>query len=275
MESTVLKESEEVYHSKIYDKIFSIFNYSDFSEKSIENIVNLEFERLHPKILGFKNREIDFNEFDRSEQQILNYLDLKNYTENHLRELILSDIGSNLFEKYPENLIFLNFNYTNSTHKYWNEFQSFTNPFEKVNLHHIQIHGSLNKSENNPIIFGYGDEVDVNYQEIENLNDNRYLENVKSIKYLETDNYKKLLSFIYSGNYQVFIMGHSCGNSDRTLLNTIFEHDNCCSIKVFYHKRADRTDNYTDIIQNISRNFTDKKKMRDVVVNKQFCKPLL
>ena len=69
-------------------------------------------------------------------------------------------------------------------------------------------------------------------------------------------------------------MGHSCGNSDRSLLNTIFEHDNCVSIKPYFYKGKDRTDNYLDIIQNISRNFTDMKKLRDRVVNKTYCEPL-
>ena len=69
-------------------------------------------------------------------------------------------------------------------------------------------------------------------------------------------------------------MGHSCGNSDRTLLNTLFEHKNCISIKPFYYQKANGSDNYLEIVQNISRNFTNMKLMRDRVVNKEFCKPL-
>ena len=55
----------------------------------------------------------------------------------------------------------------------------------------------------------------------------------------------------------------------------IFEHKNCASIKVFYHKKSETEDNYKDIVQNISRNFNDKAKMRDVVVNKRHCDPLI
>lgn len=69
-------------------------------------------------------------------------------------------------------------------------------------------------------------------------------------------------------------MGHSCGNSDRTLLNTLFEHKNCVSIKPYYYQKDDGSDNYMDIVQNISRNFTDMKVMRDRVVNKTLCEPL-
>ena len=46
------------------------------------------------------------------------------------------------------------------------------------------------------------------------------------------------------------------------------------SIKPYYYIKEDGTDNYLDIIQNISRNFTDMKLMRDRVVNKSYCEPL-
>ena len=44
--------------------------------------------------------------------------------------------------------------------------------------------------------------------------------------------------------------------------------------KTFYYINKDGRDNYTDIVQNISRNFTDMKLMRDRVVNKTFCETL-
>ena len=69
-------------------------------------------------------------------------------------------------------------------------------------------------------------------------------------------------------------MGHSCGNSDRTLLHTLFEHENCVSIKPFYYQKEDGTDNYTEIAQNISRNFKDKQALRAKVVPKDCCEPL-
>jgi hypothetical protein len=100
------------------------------------------------------------------------------------------------------------------------------------------------------------------------------LNNIKSIKYLEATNYRNLLAFIESAPYQIYIMGHSCGNSDRTLLNTLFEHENCISIKPFYYQKEDGSDNYTEIVQNISRNFKDKQSLRDKVVPKDYCEPL-
>ena len=114
---------------------------------------------------------------------------------------------------------FLNFNYTDTIsnyviNKYCNRKETQTN--------FNNIHGNLKEKEINPIIFGFGDDVDKRYQEFEDLDDNRYLENFKSIAYSQTDHYKRLLEFIESDNFQVFIFGHSCGISDRTMLNTIF-----------------------------------------------------
>lgn len=134
------------------------------------------------------------------------------------------------------------------------------------------IHGDITKPRS--LIFGYGDELDDTYNSLLKIEENEYLRFIKSIKYLETDNYRKLLDFIESDSYQIYIMGHSCGNSDRTLLNTLFEHKNCVSIKPYYYQKPDGSDNYIEIIQNICRNFTDMKLMRDRVVNKTFCEPL-
>lgn len=162
----------------------------------------------------------------------------------------------------PERTLLLNFNYTSTADLYVSKGSDF-----EIN----HIHGELD-NDKNPIIFGYGDELDDDYKEIAKLNDNDYLKNIKSIRYLETDNYRRLLSFIDSAPFQIYIMGHSCGNSDRTLLNTLFEHKNCVSIKPFYHQKEDGSDNYIELIQNISRNFTSMQLMRDRVVNKSYCR---
>lgn len=163
----------------------------------------------------------------------------------------------------PDNILILNFNYTDTEKLYYSD---------KIEPQVCHIHGTL--TEKNSVIFGYGDELDEDYKKIVNQNNNEYLKYIKSIRYMESDNYRKVLSFIESDAYQVCIMGHSCGNSDRTLLNTLFEHKNCISVMPYYYKKDDGTDNYLELVQNISRNFTDMKLMRDRVVNKQYCKTL-
>ena len=162
----------------------------------------------------------------------------------------------------PERTMLLCFNYTGTVKEY--------EQYGGLILNYI--HGELEHPEH--IIFGYGDELDKDYQDILDKQDNELLKNVKSVKYLETKNYHKMLDFLMAAPFQVLIMGHSCGNSDRTLLNTVFEHENCVSIKPFYHKWEDGNDNYLELVQNISRNFTNMKLFRDRVVNKEQCKTM-
>lgn len=162
----------------------------------------------------------------------------------------------------PERTMLLCFNYTGTVKEY--------EQYGGLILNYI--HGELEHPEH--IIFGYGDELDKDYQDILEKQDNELLKNVKSVKYLETRNYHKMLDFLMAAPFQVLIMGHSCGNSDRTLLNTVFEHENCVSIKPFYHKWEDGSDNYLELVQNISRNFTNMKLFRDRVVNKEQCKTM-
>lgn len=163
---------------------------------------------------------------------------------------------------FPDRVFILNFNYTNTENLY-------TSGKYRVDI--VHIHGELDDPER--VIFGYGDELDKEYRNMQEKNENEYLKKIKSIRYMESDNYRKLFSFIESDYYQIYILGHSCGNSDRTLLNTLFEHRNCVSIKPYYYQYGGR-DNYLNIIENISRNFTDMQRMRDIVVNKTFCQAM-
>ena len=163
---------------------------------------------------------------------------------------------------YPDCVMLLNFNYTNTADLYFDD--------EYFIINHI--HGDLSLPES--VIFGYGDESDDEYKKLQKINDNEYLRHIKTNRYLETPNYRDLLSFIDSAPFQVCIMGHSCGLSDKTLLNTLFEHKNCVSIKPYYYVNEQGKDNYLDIVQNISRNFTNPQLMRDRVVNKTYCSPL-
>lgn len=171
--------------------------------------------------------------------------------------------GNRLGNSAPSNIMLLNFNYTKTPELYLTE-------SSKVVINYI--HGKLDNPDS--VIFGYGDELDEDYNKLQELNENEALRHIKSIRYLESDRYRKVLEFIESGPFQICIMGHSCGNSDRTLLNTLFEHRNCISVKPYYYIYGQK-DNYLELVQNISRNFTDMKLMRDRVVNKTYCEPLV
>lgn len=156
----------------------------------------------------------------------------------------------------PKHIYFLNFNYTESLNVI----------LEQSGLEHLditinQIHSNAFSDE--PIIFGFGDEMDELYKKIEELNDNRYFKFIKSFQYFKSNKYRKLLRFLNSNYYQVCIYGHSCGLSDRVMLNEIFEHKNCKSIKIYYYNN----DDFTTKTMNISRHFNSNKEMREKIVN--------
>lgn len=215
------------------------------------------------------------NDWDfKNDQERSHEYDICNTEDEKRMFFIQKNIEKDYFKKnyLNPNTLILNFNYTKTAEKLYAD----NNGHEIIN-----IHGELN-NKSNPIVFGYGDELDDDYKRIEKLQNNDFLENIKSIKYHKTANYRNLLKFIALGPYQAFVMGHSCGNSDRTLLNTLFEHTNCISIKVFYHQikkgsnsNEQCSDNYIDLIKNISRNFNNKPNMRDIVVSWEKCSPLV
>lgn len=260
--------------SIIGNKIYHPFKLKDFSESSLKQKAELEYNLIKKDLEGIANNQVTMAELSENKRSLIQRIDIRNpLTE--IKKLLQLDAAYSYFDLIPEQVIFLNFNYTFTENIYNNprEFDQY-NKVKFPSVKSIHIHGTTDKIDNNPVIFGFGDELDDDYKSIEKLNDNNYLENIKSINYLETDNYKRLLENVNSGNFQIFIFGHSCGISDRTLLNTIFEHENCSSIKLFYHQKAEDIDNYSDIVRNISRNFNDKAKMRDRVVNKNYCEEL-
>jgi hypothetical protein len=160
-----------------------------------------------------------------------------------------------------KDILLLNFNYTNSLSQLLKNVEDKYQP--KINYTINHIHGKLNSTEEK-MIFGYGDEMDDKYKEIQDLNDNLYLENIKSFQYFRSPNYRNLLRFVSSNEYQVCIYGHSCGLSDRVMLNEIFENENCKSIKIYFYKDENDFNNKT---MEISRHFKDNNSMRKKIVN--------
>ena len=289
-----------------YYKLLEHFSIENYSEKEIENLNNqLRYlqELLTEYLTAINQQDIPFIENIRKKiyapikssdiaieatQTLTEYIELCNKQGNEVWDVKFAHYGINAittgethdvdkFKKdpslcsmyprvymLPERIMLLNFNYTKTAIPYLKQ----NTDIFSLN----QIHGVLELPES--MIFGFGDEFEDRYKKLQNIGDNKCLSNIKTIRYQESDNYRQVLAFIESAPFQVCIMGHSCGNSDRTLLNTIFEHRNCISIKPYYYQKEGGTDSYIETVQNISRNFTDMKLMRDRVVNKQFCETL-
>ncbi|KLT67939.1 AbiH family protein [Flavobacterium sp. ABG] len=266
-------ESDVNLKISIGNKVYSQFKLKDFTEASINKKVDSEYLEIKDDLKAINSGIVNMKDINEKKQNLISAIG-KSDPRTIIRKRLLSETATNYFNLQPAEILFLNFNYTFTEILYnnltWFELINVGKNLEKSVIH---IHGTTDPKDNNNVIFGFGDEIDEDYKSIENLNDNIFLENIKSIKYFETDNYKKLLEFLNSGDYQIFIFGHSCGNSDRTLLSTLFEHKNCVSIKPFYYKR-EKDDNYSEIVRNITRNFSNKAVLRDKVVNKEYCEPL-
>ncbi len=171
----------------------------------------------------------------------------------------------------PEHTMILNFNYTDTVENYFRRHTLVRLPVVppmEVNY----IHGKLD-DPSNPLIFGFGDELDDNYRIMELERTKGFLKYIKSFWYFRTSNYHDLLRFTQSAPYQVFVLGHSCGLSDRTMLNMLFEHENCKSIRIFYYQKGD-FNNYDDLTYEISRHFNNKVRMRQVIVSKDKSTPM-
>lgn len=255
----------EIHKIQSIEQIFdSIIEIQDISRNKIHGIYDEMFEAMN-KLQEVKVKYKDDLQqdpiYERLQDEVCRrrMFVWKNLDDEKIRNGLLKPIFT----------LILNFNYTHTVEKLY------LKDIDPLRENVINIHGELD-NPNNPMIFGYGDELDENYRKIEALNDNDFLENVKSINYLMTDNYDRLMNTlaVYSP-FQVVILGHSCGNSDRTLLNAIFENENCVSVKPYYYQESVTKDNYSDLVRNISRNFNDKLHMRDVVVNKLKCNPLV
>jgi hypothetical protein len=150
-----------------------------------------------------------------------------------------------------ERVVYLNFNYTTLLQKVLKGNNWITQNYEI-----IPIHGQLTETKN--IIFGYGDENNDEYKVFEQKDDNAWLKHFKSHYYASTDAYSRLLDVIESEEFDVCVLGHSLGMSDKVLLSTIFEHANC----KFIHLTHRGGNSHFEKRIALSRHFTDKALMR-------------
>lgn len=262
---------------------YSITPNHDFFKKIVKNYrdykwVDIEYEYYMSLVEIFRGMEkanvlrsdFHFSQvkplndcFEAIKKKLVEYLisvkisyDLKN---KQIEEILFEETGIYQMEKTIERMVgqqkeeklFVCFNYTQTMEVYLRN-STFENSI-------IYIHGEL-KDVYNPTIFGYGDEIDSHYEKIENLNNNDFLKNIKSFSYFKTDNYQRVMRFIESNGFTVKILGHSCGLSDRILLNTIFENENCKAIKIFHYEKSPSENDYFEKTQDISRHFKASKK---------------
>lgn len=217
----------------------SLDNWCDIEEVYFSNILSID-----EKAMSVRNEE-----FDAIKKSFYKYLEsqvadvpMKGFTELFR---LLSGRGQN---------IALNFNYTNTGSLYFGE----------TSL--ISIHGELD-SDYNPPIFGYAPK-DEDSDKLLNKGD-AYIQNIKEFNYDRTNNYNWLVSLMNKANqkFDLFLIGHSCGLSDRMILSDIFGHENLRHIYVLYYENYT---NYREVVSNIAR-ISGRKLKRDKVVNFASC----
>lgn len=279
IENLYYSELKKIVKSKSLDVTESDESWARKSRKRVA-ILNKEFKQIEDLLKSYLTKIIDKYNFESKDDEWMSFyqlfkpISLFNNESKLLEEFmdsedkdsikLLFDEEKKSNDKTRTTSYFLSFNYTPTLYKYVDSLKR-----DNYDIRLNQIHGKVEGD----IVFGFGDESDVDYHLIEDINDNEYLNFFKSFKYLENKNYNNFLNFIDSEPFQLIIMGHSLGLSDRVLLKTIFENENCKSIKAYYHQ-GNYDDNFRDIIQNMSRHFSDKSLMRKKVVNKLLCKPL-
>jgi hypothetical protein len=251
------------FHNRIIDNSIKQFN----SDENWSDIEWQYFQILREGNYGIKKLNQDL-EFLRQELSIY----LKEIEAQHTLKDAIKKQYNNIFDKYTKGeSLLVSFNYTKTIGHYYDRFQDST----------VQIHGNLKNS-----ILGYGDETTEEYKTLENKNSYEHIRFMKSSQYKRDDSYDKVHLFINQQTpksvvkidgethddvpFQVVVLGHSCGLSDRVLLKEIFEKSACKAIHVYHYSQFDEDEevkqtDFFHTLANISRHFDDKVKMRSKV----------
>jgi len=244
----ILIRKNEVYNW--IDIEYEYYSYLKRLYEMYEELDKSNIEQVKNNIRQVEHHNQQFEYIKSKLQEYLIYIESLGYEENaEIRNIIKNIINPSA--RSSKTLI-INFNYTSTIEKYIDNF-----PNDQVSLNYI--HGKLNDYEN-PIIFGYGDEIDSYYEKIENINVNEYLKNFKSFNYLYTNNYQTLSRFIDASAYTVHILGHSCGLSDRVLFKQIVEHRLCRKIHLYYYQKNQIENDFSDKTYELSRHFSLENK---------------
>lgn len=248
------KSKEDVNNPKRYTITNLNTDFDFLKSKVIEYLtsINNDFNNIHSLIRA--------NPHD-ARSNLLYKIDSKCY-ENPKKEYLNRFFSKSKIKEQSnfqvlENIFFINFNYTQ-----WFENHIVLNSKDFPITYYSAIHGNLNMPES--IIFGYGDDSNKNYQDLEDEDNEEYLKNIKAFHYPNELHYLDIINALGDNEFDVFVIGHSLGLSDRVLLKTIFEHENCKAIKLFH--RGSKESQFSKRIA-LSRHFTDKIKMRSKIVD--------
>lgn len=196
------------FESLYFDCLVEI---KDDSDGKIESL-NTQWDFLKSEFLIYLNstqREIKSNwgDYNLFKNDVLKYL---------FDGYFVGEVDKPEFEKY----YYLNFNFTYVLE----ELYQFSNI--------IPIHGKL-EDDNSDVLFGYGNVGHIKYPDVKSQRNQLFRKNLKFNYYSNKTHKNKLSELIDKDSFDIKIIGHSCGESDRTLLEEMFNHPNCKSIKIY------------------------------------------
>jgi hypothetical protein len=260
-------ELETPYWSGIEDLYYKCLNECRLSyDKERELGIKPEITKLNEDFSSIKGLFEDFLKtyYDNEKnliwnKQVFNIEGRINYMPDMLeaisKGISFSDSG------YKPRIVLLSFNYTKTPELYEKELNR-----KGIDTKTIYIHGQL-FSKNNPIIFGYGDEMAQESYDIVESKQNEFLKYSKSVLYFQSGQYQNLMQLLKKHDedkefedYEIFIFGHSCANGDRTILRFLFENEHCLRIKYFHYNGYNGIIDFTERSSNIYRIFGDSRE---------------
>lgn len=242
---------EEFYYKELVD----ISRRKNCKDEILE--LNESFQELIKELELYLNEEEQKLILDSNNSALNLFIEsLTTRNKNDLLLLYHKDAEDFFDIEDPKNICFLDFNYTNTLS------QLVDNYYQKNNIEINKIHGSV-LDKNNPVIFGYGDDYHDDYRVIQETKIEEAYNYIKPFKYSLNRNYVNLLNVMNSNKFEVYILGHSCGLSDRTLLKTIFEHANCLNLKI-YHRGDNSSFTRREIA--IDMLIDNKQKRRNMIL---------
>lgn len=253
-------------------------NWFDIENAYFQELVGIKRRFKSGYISGEQGDVMRQKELEKLNQLNKELIEIKNYLKEYLETIkpsysreVKTFFDYNLQGEHKKNLYIVNFNYTNTVRDYITGFDG-DNPYIK-NVNTNYIHGNL-KQDN--IIFGYGNDRHKEYQEIKDLEINEFLENFKTFEYLKNNNYSRIYDDILDNNsiddYIVFVLGHSLGATDKTLLEEIFNNEKCKQIHLFKRRDLENDEGklkkyFNDLVFSASRILTNEKDLRKKILN--------
>lgn len=226
------------------------------------------FKSLY-KIIHEKENDIaiykainDLNiDFEKSKYELYKYITKIDKT------ITSSLINSNIVTKFNitksnTRSYAINFNYTRSILAYKPYLNRDNVDFEVIHINGKVYDNYLDTCDN--IVFGFGDEYSDSFNTIKEYHS--ALKYYKSIEYSIRPEFGRI-NEILTEPYNLVIMGHSCGISDRTLLSMLTNNKNLRKIVIYCENR---NDNYERLLY-LKQSTENGRIFKDTEIDKGLC----